>query len=678
MHDRTDFHVMGGVSILKQPTSYLARLRWRTFFLLLFAAGVILPGHAQTLTNGFDHAGNLILGTTNSYTLYATNGDTVALRVGAPTFRPLLTVHAPNGTLVGAGAGSGSSANDAPVSITAATNGLFTVRVSSYYGNGSGAYSLSVARVPSAFEVSPGDEGGVIANGQAGDAILSLGDLDMWSFTAETGDSLMVRVGANGFRPYVLLYGPTGTQLALGAGGGSGDTDGLASAIAPTNGTYTAVVQAYYADGTGPYTIHMAKSTGSFVVSPGDEGGDLINGADTPGEITKGDLDLWRFEATEGENIVIRMGSPGFRPWVRVYGPTGKLFRESVAGGSSQNDAWVSGMVTNTGTFLVLVQSYYPSLSSAYTLSLVKAPGPYIVSPGDDGGVLTNGVAHQGTNSLGDLDAWTFSANAGQNIALRVGAPDYRPWLQLYSPNGTLIQEALGSSSAHRDAAMLIQVTNSGVFTVVQQSVYADGIGPYTLSFGQFPGSHFVSTGDEGGRLTNAVNYDASIALGDLDLWNFAACKGYPFTLVCQKLSGSSFTPRVRLYARNGVLLATSQNASTVTIAYPGTNSGSYTVMVDGAAHNDVGTYRLTAYGIYEEGSLDLCPPIVMGNNVNLTGFGGTVANSFVLLMATDLTIPITSWTPFWTNQFDGFGSFDHTNIFTGGESTRFFMLRTP
>jgi hypothetical protein len=34
---------------------------------------------------------------------------------------------------------------------------------------------------------------------------------------------------------------------------------------------------------------------------------------------------------------------------------------------------------------------------------------------------MTNGGNYPGTNSLGDLDLWSFTANAGDNIVLRLG-----------------------------------------------------------------------------------------------------------------------------------------------------------------------------------------------------------------------------------------------------------------
>ncbi len=166
------------------------------------------------------------------------------------------------------------------------------------------------------------------------------------------------------------------------------------------------------------------------------------------------------------------------------------------------------------------------------------------------------------------------------------------------------------------------------------------------------------------------------IELGDLDLWSFSACKGYPFMLTCEKLAGT-FTPRLRLYARNGALVATTQNATIASLSYPGTNSGSFTLMIDGAGVNDSGTYRLNASGIYED-DLNLCPPLATETNLNLSGYGGVAGNSFVIMTATNLTTSTVLWTPLLTNQFDAFGAFDRTNQLNRSEPARFYRLRTP
>src|SRR6185295_8992188 len=85
--------------------------------------------------------------------------------------------------------------------------------------------------------------------------------------------------------------------------------------VASATGTYTLTVRdgnlSHSGDSTnntGTYRLHLARSGSSFIVPAGDEGGDLVNGAITPGTIHVGDLDLWSFTATAGEGIVVRAG----------------------------------------------------------------------------------------------------------------------------------------------------------------------------------------------------------------------------------------------------------------------------------------------------------------------------------------------------------------------------------
>ena len=48
-------------------------------------------------------------------------------------------------------------------------------------------------------------------------------------------------------------------------------------------------------------------------------------------------------------------------------------------------------------------------------------PEAFIVPAGDEGGPMTNGGNYAGTITLGDLDLWSLTATAGDNIVLRLG-----------------------------------------------------------------------------------------------------------------------------------------------------------------------------------------------------------------------------------------------------------------
>jgi hypothetical protein len=73
-------------------------------------------------------------------------------------------------------------------------NGTFALLVDSTYASYSGSYRLRLAHIPRAFVVPPGDEGGALRNEIWQEAILDPGDIDLWTFPANQGDSFRVSV----------------------------------------------------------------------------------------------------------------------------------------------------------------------------------------------------------------------------------------------------------------------------------------------------------------------------------------------------------------------------------------------------------------------------------------------------------------------------------------------------
>ena len=77
-----------------------------------------------------------------------------------------------------------------------------------------------------------------------------------------------------------------------------------------------------------------------------------------------------------------------------------------------------------------------------------------------------------GTISVGDLDAWSFSANAGDSVVVRVGqlttAGYFNPWLRIYGPDGALV----GSGAIAGDVAEEVALTRDQ-----QRDVHGVGVG---------------------------------------------------------------------------------------------------------------------------------------------------------------------------------------------------------
>ena len=164
--------------------------------LFIVTLGVHIASAQITLMNGTNQAGTLPVNTTNSYTFTANAGDNIVLRLGSTGFQGNLGLRGPTGALLKT---AGGNSADWPLAYTATNDGTFTVLVSSFYAGGSGSYMLHLAEFPEAFSVPAGEEGGPMTNGGGFSGTLTLGDQQMWSFTANAGDNIVLRLGSSGF-----------------------------------------------------------------------------------------------------------------------------------------------------------------------------------------------------------------------------------------------------------------------------------------------------------------------------------------------------------------------------------------------------------------------------------------------------------------------------------------------
>jgi hypothetical protein len=634
---------------------------------------VISPGdNGGALLNGTLNRATNSLGDLDLWSFDANAGDTIVLRMGSFTFNPWIRLYNPSGVLVGNVGSGASGVRDVDLVVPATNSGTFTVIASSFVGTGVGNYVLSLAKSPGAVLVSPGDEGGSMTNGWQHTGALEFGDLDVWTFDASNGDSIVLRMSATNYNPLIRLYGPNGVLLGSAGSGVSGNRDVDLSVRATNSGSFTVVAGSVTATAsTGNYLLNLAKSGAPVFVSPGDQGGTISNGWQHSGTIDLGDLDVFTFSAAAGDSIVLRMGSPNFNPWLRLYGPNGVLVGTAGSGAANNLDVDLAIQATNSGTFTVVAASFTVD-SGVYILNLAHSPAAVFASPGDEGGLMVNGWKYTGMIDLGDLDVWSFPANAGDNLVLRMAATNYNPWIRLYSPTGGLVRAAGSGVSGNRDVNFSVPATNGGIYTVVASS-FTLGAGNYLINLARMPAAFSVAPDDEGGTLSTGISRDGAIEYGDMDLWRFAGCRGQPISVICQKLSGANFTPRLRLYGRDGALLATAINATTAVLNFSSTNTGVFVALVDGSGVLDAGTYRLSGNGLTDE--LNLCPPLISGAGLTVGMVGGLAGGNFVLYTSTNIAAPVATWAPILTNQFDQFGSFEYMGVFNPAEPWRFFYL---
>src|ERR1019366_1304287 len=289
---------------------------------------------------------------------------------------------------------------------------------------------------------------------------------------------------------WVVLYDPNG-ELVSSVYDAS-DTEIIERATLA--GTYTVVVSSWVAGDTGSYILHYLKVPGAFAVPGGDEGGALVNGGNHDGAITIGDVDAWTLTAAAGDEIILRAGrtSTGrFYPWVVLYDPNGEL----VSSGYDASDTKIIERATLAGTYTVVVSSWVAGDTGSYILHYLKVPGAFTVPGGDEGGALVNGGNHDGAITIGDVDAWTLTAAAGDEIILRAGRTSTSRFYSrvfLYDPNGELVSSGYDAS----DTEIIERATLAGTYTEVVSSWVAGDTGNYTLHYLKVPGAFTVPGGD--------------------------------------------------------------------------------------------------------------------------------------------------------------------------------------
>lgn len=445
---------------------------------------------------------------------------------------------------------------------------------------------------------------GALTNGGNHTGTISVAlQTDTWTFSATQGQYLVVAMGeitgSSDFTPWIRLLDPNSTQIAE-AWNAAATQVGI---IAPLTGTYT--VLAATADvgnnGTGDYRLMAAQLPGSFIVSPGDQGGAMTNGANHAGSILVGDVDVWSFSATQGTALYIGVGevtgSADFTPWIRVIAPNGALLDQSWNAAAAQ----VAVAAPSTGTYTVLVSTadVGNDATGDYNLTMANGPGAITISPGDQGGPMTNGSRHSGTLTVGDLDAWTFVATQGDYLHLAVGevtgSADYAPYIRLVSPNGTVLASAWNAGAAQ--IAVNAPLTGTYLVITTTADVGNDATGDYAITLAQNPGSLTISPGDQGGPMTNGSNHAGTIAVGDLDAFTFSATQGELIALAVGEVTGSAdFAPYIRLVGPNGAILVTAWNAAAAQVQTNAPLTGTYMAVLSTAdvGNDATGDYVVT------------------------------------------------------------------------------------
>jgi uncharacterized repeat protein (TIGR01451 family) len=418
----------------------------------VLAAMLLLPiccvdlAYAQgALISGQNHTGDLSgAGEIDSWTFTAPAGAAIvitAAEVGPDSsLVPRIVLRAPDGTSPLGWSDFGAVAAAIPRAI-APEAGTYTVEVRDANASATGDYALRLAVIPGPFTVPSGDEGGTLTNGGNHAGSIDVGDLDVWTFTAAEGASILVAIGEVGddpvFRPSLQLIGPDGAGVGSGNGTGVGLRAAQIGAIAPQAGTYTVVVASSFtvAEGAGSYLLTLALTPAAFVVPSGDEGGPMTNATNHPGSIHVGDLDQWTFTATQGATIdvtIVEVGSDSqFVPAFHVRGPNGTTLAFSA--GQSSTAASITAPLSGLYTVVATTNDGGFDGSGDYLLSVEGASTP----AGGANLQMTKAVSHVGVTLTYTLTVTNIGPDPASAVVVTDTLPSGVTFESCSAPEGT-------------------------------------------------------------------------------------------------------------------------------------------------------------------------------------------------------------------------------------------------
>ena len=565
-----------------------------TIFLSTSALAIDLPN------GGMIEAEISVSGEIDEYTFTASAGDTVYLRIADTettefvnsSFFPRVELIDPNGAFI---AGSGG-ALVGDIAQFLVLSGQYTVRArdDSSGEDETGTYDLYFAGVPGA------NDDGVLPNGGVVSGEIELGDLDSYTFNANAGETVYLRVADtettefvdSAFFPNIVLFGPSGEFITSANGALVGD---IAQSLVST-GTYTVIIndESSGEDATGSYDLYFAKGPGA------NDDGVLPNGGVVSGEIELGDLDSYTFTANAGETVYLRVAdtettefvNSAFFPNIILLGPSGGFITN--ANGALVGD--IAQSLVSTGTYTVIIndESSGEDATGSYDLYFAKGPGA------SDDGVLPNGGVVSGEIELGDLDSYSFTANAGETVYLRVADTEttefvdsaFFPNIILLGPSGGFITNANGALVG--DIAQTL--VSTGTYTVIinDESSGEDATGSYDLYFARAPGAN------DDGCVADGQSANGFIALGDIDSYSFQANAGTSLLVTVTDLDGGALFPRVLLFSPDGSFITSDQGAVTAQISANLTSTGEFTLLVfdESSGEDATGNYRIDVSGV--------------------------------------------------------------------------------
>jgi hypothetical protein len=310
-----------------------------------------------------------------------------------------------------------------------------------------------------------------------------------------------------------------------------------------------------------------------------------------PGEMVQGvatfsAVEVWTFDAQEGEYVTIRLDA--VRPeeldtFLEVYDGDGLIVAEDDDGGEGTNSMIPDLRLDRSGTYYIHVSLYEGE--GDYQLSLAVADEP------SGGGEIAYGESVEGTLYGGGAHEYQFRGESGDAISIGMSAfgSELDCYLELLSPEGDTLAYDDDSGGSVDALIEYFVLPADGLYRIIASDISGEA-GEYELFL------RIAQLSIEG-TLVPDQTVSAALERGSRHHWLFDGEAG-DFVTISMDALAKDLDVYLEVYAPNGELMATDDDSggdsNAAIIELELTDTGPHRVVARGYNDEQAGAYELT------------------------------------------------------------------------------------
>jgi serine/threonine protein kinase len=310
----------------------------------------------------------------DSYTMKGSRGEKTVIDLHTTEFDPYLIVRAPSSEQFENDDHEGDESRSL-LSLDLTEDGTYTVLVTSFEVGETGNYDLEIWSGSADKAVSgPRVESGDLS---AGDETLRSGEYaDAFTFEGTPGQHARLDLSSPDFDTYLMLRGPGEINME------NDDVEGdpghsIIDLDLTERGTYRVIVTSVENGETGQYRLAIDISDAVTAGSRQRDVHTIDMDGSVSGRLEAGDSlyesgeyrDLYVFNGSEGQNIVLEMTSPDFDTYLALIYPSGEVVENDDFGDDIEKSR-LELTLPESGRYQVVATSYEGGLSGEYRVTL--------------------------------------------------------------------------------------------------------------------------------------------------------------------------------------------------------------------------------------------------------------------------------------------------------------------